>query len=121
MATTKIKLENLQNIEGMSVFELDNFIQKAKEVRKTKATPAIKTNMYITSISKHVLSILEAYKKLKACEGVSDEKWNTAREQLKRISLDTIDKESDAVTPRPRGRVAKVSKEDKIVQTVVAE
>lgn len=94
---------NSEELQGLSVDELNDLIRKAREIKSRKATPTIKVNGYVASVGKHVEATLQAVKKLNNSEGVSAAKWQDVEKQLSRLSLDKYKAEAEKVTLTIRG------------------
>jgi hypothetical protein len=91
-------------LEQMSATELSELIQKAREIKKKKATPSSKINAYVNSVSGNVRRTLEAVKKLLEADGVPAKKWEEVEAQLGRLQLDVYRDEAAKITLRPTRR-----------------
>lgn len=105
-----IKLDNL------TIDQLAELIQKAREAKSNKATPSIKINGHVNSVKKHVKAIQVALKKLSLCDGISPAKKDEIDSQLQLISVNNFRKHLvDIEIPQRR------SKPKTIADTVVTD
>ncbi|MGQ9808595.1 MAG: hypothetical protein ACUVSM_10050 [Armatimonadota bacterium] len=95
---------NPAELEQLSATELNELIQKAREIKKKKATPSTKINAYVNSVAGNVRRTLEAVKKLLDADGVSPKKWEEVETHLRKLQLDVYRDEAAKVTLRTTRR-----------------
>lgn len=91
------------NLNELTVEQLNDVIKKARELKSKKATPSIKVNAYVSSVSKHVDAALQAIKKLSDAQGVPQKKWDEVENQLRRLQIDAYRESATKVKVSERG------------------
>lgn len=92
-------------LDKLDIDELKELVALAQRVKREKSTSPIRLRGYVSSVGKHVRSILEAVKKLTEAHGDEEElgkMWMVVENELRRIQLESFRNEAVAITVRER-------------------